>query len=384
MTLTCATEYFVSYYGCPELRLSCGRGGCLKSFAGSGDQWLRYRSHIGNLTEKELDLFKRIIDIDAIAFPLESDNNLSFFSFESQGLEHFKQSGDIDPDDFLLQSVNDLSLDSLEERVEHVQARKDFERIITCTCTQTEIHFMWTLELIATQIRKLRYGVTHTPYFTDSEVARMFYTMEMEISNEAADLRRVALNKEKAALKLETVEPELSEWEAHFEAEEALIERELQEKLQELRKRQEMEFILIAPPVLPDAVEESVEQCIGAAEDIIEEAQLEDTFMEVPKLEPPPVDSPKEKTPKKTDATNDTSSKQRKNYDSLSNEGKKAMIQNAAIYACKKENSHMNIRDIEVLFGLPEKSLNRDPYKSIIERGRTSERQERGEVRKRV
>jgi len=83
------------------------------------------------------------------------------------------------------------------------------------------------------------------------------------------------------------------------------------------------------------------------------------------------------------DAKIDTHSTQRQNYDSLNNEGKKSTKQNAALHACKKENLHVSIRDIEVLFGLPEKSLNRDPYKSIIDRGRSKERQERGEVRKR-
>jgi len=76
-------------------------------------------------------------------------------------------------------------------------------------------------------------------------------------------------------------------------------------------------------------------------------------------------------------ATSDKRPDARKKYDSLSNEGKKALKQNAALHACKKENLHMNIEDIGILFGLPEKSLNRDPYKSIIKRGRDKARQER-------
>ena len=75
-------------------------------------------------------------------------------------------------------------------------------------------------------------------------------------------------------------------------------------------------------------------------------------------------------------ATSINRSDARKKYDSLPNEGKRAMKQNAALHACKKENLHMDIEDIGILFGLPEKSLNREPYKSIIKRGRDKARQE--------
>ena len=84
----------------------------------------------------------------------------------------------------------------------------------------------------------------------------------------------------------------------------------------------------------------------------------------------------KEQLSAKTKANSDIRSSQRKKYDSLSNENKRAMKQNAALHACKKANLHLDIEDIEILFGLPEKSLNRDPYKSVIKRGRSKARQE--------
>ena len=87
------------------------------------------------------------------------------------------------------------------------------------------------------------------------------------------------------------------------------------------------------------------------------------------------IDTPKIEK-RKAKVKNDTRTNARKNYDSLPNEGKAAMKQNAALHACKKENLHMDIADIEILFGLPKKSLNRKPFKDIINRGRTKERQE--------
>ena len=90
-----------------------------------------------------------------------------------------------------------------------------------------------------------------------------------------------------------------------------------------------------------------------------------------------PTDFPPVDTPVKTNAAIDTRSVARKRYDSLDSGGKNAMKQDAALYACKTENLHLDITDIEILFGLPEKSLNRDPYKNIIKRGRTKARQER-------
>lgn len=135
--------------------------------------------------------------------------------------------------------------------------------------------------------------------------------------------------------------------------------------------------------------------CINTARRIRKEARLAAIGVSVPdkeltaimkrsKLGPPPTDSPLVKSAAKSDATIDTRSTQREKYDSLDNEGKKATKQNAALYACKKANLHINIVDIEILFGLPEKSLNRAPYRSIIDRGRSKERQERDGVRKRV
>ena len=114
------------------------------------------------------------------------------------------------------------------------------------------------------------------------------------------------------------------------------------------------------------------------------ETQELTAVMKKPKLKPLLVDAPTEATQARTKTTINTRSTQRENYDSLPNESKKAMKQNAALEACKKENVHINIRDIEVRFGLPEKSLNRDPYKSIIKMGRSGERQARGRVRKTI
>jgi hypothetical protein len=89
------------------------------------------------------------------------------------------------------------------------------------------------------------------------------------------------------------------------------------------------------------------------------------------------VDSPSDKPPVKMGAKTDSGSAARKNYDLLNNEGKRALKQAAALDACKKENLHMDIKDIAILWGLPEKSLNRKPYKDIIKQGRTRARQER-------
>ena len=127
-----------------------------------------------------------------------------------------------------------------------------------------------------------------------------------------------------------------------------------------------------------------IKERIPTEETIEKQTQGLTAVLKNSKAKLPPVDSSIGTTPTKMGPPIDSRSDARKNYDSLDNKGKNALKQSAALDACKGKNLHLNIRDIEILWGLPVKSLNRPPYKSIIDRGRSKERQARGEVRKRA
>lgn len=171
--MTCATEYFISYYDCkldhcdkatdPEHR-------CPKCPNDCPNWRLHYRCHIGNLTVQELKRFKQKCNIDQLP-------------------------------DYLLQDVNDLSLDSLEKREEHVQAREDFERLPEWGHQQPEIAAsMRDIQFGAEVVRDMRYGTVPVPFFVDSEVANFFYKMEMSILESAIHSKIWTLNREEKKL----------------------------------------------------------------------------------------------------------------------------------------------------------------------------------------
>ena len=224
MTMTSATEYFVSCYGCPlsppycDHVMATGYNCSLYEIGGCGHWRLRYRCRIGDLTEKELEYFK-----------------------QKNGIDHVDYDNHDEYDNYLLQSVNYLSLDSLEERNEHVQAREYFESYPEQHCEDPEILHMRNLEITAEQIRKLRYGETPLPYFADSKIARIFYKMEMSIVKKATRCRLGVIREEKA-------KPNGSI--AELEAEEVRLKTDLKIKLQELRELQEVVFSLTAPPII--------------------------------------------------------------------------------------------------------------------------------------
>ena len=231
MTLSSATEYFVSYMDCPEniehcdIAIAAGHT-CLERPSHCERRRLRYRCHLGNMTEGELADFRRESRIDN--FP-----------------------------DYLLQSVNDLALESREMRKEHVRARENFENLPEWGYRQPETSMMRGFEFTANLVTKDRFGAVFVPYFVNSEVACIFYGMEMAIIEGAIRPKIRALEKESSKLCEGIIEP----WElpdensarlAKIKKVESELEAELKEKLQELRKLQEVGFTLIASPVLVD------------------------------------------------------------------------------------------------------------------------------------
>ena len=235
MTLSSATEYFVSYYDCPD---HCDKNSaeikCLERPDNCPNWRLRYRCRLGNMTDEELADFKQSTNIE----------NLH---------------------DYRLRSVDELSLEIKENKIEHVLAREDYESLPHRVSGQSEALQMRYFETTAERsmhsrlVLEARYGEPPcVPSFVNSKVASGFYTMEMAIIEGAIRPKLQALKKEGRELyvvvldEFEVYDKEESELTGEERARLAEIGNETRElkaklegKLQELLKLREVVFTQI-------------------------------------------------------------------------------------------------------------------------------------------